>query len=223
MKDKLKHIEKKYHSLGHNKDWYKEIQHLRRKITDLEIQISSSKKTHTKGSTREKITTVNYIEDPEAQALRSRINELRSKNKAWNDKISFHNQRMSVGSRNYTSHNETEHGSSVRRIRKSEKNTAHVDIRHSDVHKGQVTHGHNNNHVEIRTSNSHHGQHGHREVVSHVHHDDHYVKSHTSNVHTSNVHQSTAHTSNVHQTSHHLGNVHQTSAHPSNVHQTRHD
>jgi len=220
LKEKLKHTEHKYHKLGSNKDWYKEIQHLRRKITDLEIQISSSKKTHTKGSTREKITTVNYIEDPEAQALRSRINELRSKNKAWNDKISFHNQRMSVGSRNYTSHHETEHGSSVRRIRKSEKNTAHVDIKHSDVHRGQVTHGHHNNHVEIRNSNSHHGHHGnniHREVLS----NDHHGKSHTSTAHTSEVHTSNVHQTSVHKTSdHHVSNVHQNSGHHvSNAHQ----
>jgi len=220
MKDKLKHIEKKYHSLGHNKDWYKEIQHLRRCITDLEIEISSARKTSTKGSTREKITTVNYIEDPEAHALRSRINELRSKNKAWNYKINFHNQRMSVGSRNYTSHHETEHGSSVRRIRKSEKNTAHVDIKHSDVHRGQVTHGHHNNHVEIRNSNSHHGHHGnniHREVLS----NDHHGKSHTSTAHTSEVHTSNVHQTSVHKTSdHHVSNVHQNSGHHvSNAHQ----
>merc|ERR1712066_364755 len=58
----------------------------------MELDISTSVKQHHKGSTREKTTTINYVEDPRAAGINREINELRSRQTQLQDKIRFMDQ-----------------------------------------------------------------------------------------------------------------------------------
>lgn len=113
-------------------DYMKLCREIRHKIASYEIEISllNAKMSQSSHSIREKVTTVFHHQDPKGRNLHEQILKLEAENKALNDKIQFHDFRISVGTHNYA-HCVTsvvnENGGVVleetRELRKSQRNS----------------------------------------------------------------------------------------------------
>jgi len=168
-KDQCEHLEREARSCGKVEDWSHKINALRRKCVELEIEISniySKKHTH-RGSTREKHTTVIYTESAEAMELKNQINQLTSENRALNDKILFHGNRITYGTSNYSHSLEMDNGREVRKVRKSNKNAQNhgVQVLDSKVYESHVSNVH---HHDSHTTNVRR----HESQVVNTHHQD---------------------------------------------------
>jgi len=113
-------------------DYMKLCREIRHKIASYEIEISllNAKMSQSHHSVKEKVTTIYHHQDPRGTNLNVQILKLEAENKALNDKIQFHDFRISVGTHNYA-HCVTsvvnENGGVVleetRELRKSQRNS----------------------------------------------------------------------------------------------------
>jgi len=95
---------------------------LRKQITVLEIEMSSLRRAKINTVNKSKQIHVTYIPDPQAAALRTEIEGMRSRNSALKQKIDFQNQRINHGGLNYVYEEKEVDGKKVRQVRKSNRN-----------------------------------------------------------------------------------------------------
>merc|ERR1712048_1365002 len=129
----IRRLEIEIQKISAVKDRFHECAQLRRRITELEIQLSQKSTTQHRGSVREKITTVSYVENPQAHALRMEIESMRQQNKSMQEKIKFQDTRIAYGSSNYklgTEQTKTVGGTraSVRELSKNTVNPQNRDV-----------------------------------------------------------------------------------------------
>merc|ERR1712224_585647 len=105
-------------------DYFCQLKDLEARIAALKIEMSKWKKTSHQSMVKEKHVHVTYIPNPEAEALRREIENLKSRNKSMTQKLQFHTTRTLIGGKNYTYEDTvTSDGKKVRGLRKSLKNS----------------------------------------------------------------------------------------------------
>jgi hypothetical protein len=122
----LRTLESEAAGLGRVVDWETEWENMRRRIFEIEMQISQSRKTTTQSKQTERRTTVHMVANPEATALKNRLNDLQSQQSVIRQKINFQDERTRYGASNYEYSTENVGGSMVRKLRKSNKNSQNL-------------------------------------------------------------------------------------------------
>jgi hypothetical protein len=98
----LEMMEARCSQLSHVEDWTAKCREVRHHISMCEAEmVKINRKQSVRERHNDKITTIIYVDDPRAAALRKQLEEMKARNRTLSQQISFHDKRISVGTFNY--------------------------------------------------------------------------------------------------------------------------
>jgi len=145
LEELLRSLQNRLNEFGNRTDYFCEISKLRKQVVQLEVQLSTLRRTSVKTVNKQKNIHVTYIPDPEAAAIRVKIEEMRGKNATLQQKIKFQNSRISHGGGNYCYEDNVVDGKNVRQVRKSNRNKQNTNVTVSNASDAHLVSQLNNN------------------------------------------------------------------------------
>jgi len=128
LEEYLRSLQARLAEFGPSTNYFNEISVLRKKITHLEVEISTLKRTRINTQVKEKQIHVTYVADERAEAIRRQIMAMRDANAVLQQKIDFQNTRISHGGLNYVYEDTEVEGKKVRQVRKSNRNRQNAGV-----------------------------------------------------------------------------------------------
>jgi len=133
LEELLRSLQNRLQEFGNKTDYFLEVSKLRKQVVLLEVELSKLRRTTVRSVNKEKHIHVTYIPDQNAVAIRSQIEEMKSRNATLKQKIDFQNTRISHGGGNYVYEEKEVEGKKVRQVRKSNRNKQNENVHISNA------------------------------------------------------------------------------------------